>query len=785
MAKTLKDMKIGETVTVIEVGGQGALRQHFLDMGMIPGVRVTLIKYAPMGDPMEFKIHDYVLTLRISEAAQITVADLPKSEEMQPKKAPAHVEHPGYGETGVRFHNAKTDESRALPKDQILTFALAGNQNCGKTTLFNQLTGANQHVGNFPGVTVDKRTGVIRGQARTEVTDLPGIYSLSPYTEEEVVSREYILKEKPQGIIDIADATNLERNLYLTLQLMELHVPMVLALNMMDEMRGNGGSVDINRMEEMLGIPVVPISASLDEGVDELIHHAVHVARYQECDAVTDFCGPEDHNGAVHRAIHGIMTLISDHAQRADIPLRFAATKVVEQDEKVIEALNLDENEKEMIEHILVQMEKERGLDRRAAIADMRFHFIEQVTSACVIKPRESKEQRRSERVDRVLTGKYTAIPIFVLVMAAVFALTFNVLGLPLQNLLDRGITAVRDGVGAWMTAAGVAKGLRLFVTECLFDGVGTVVSFVPIIVILFLFLSILEDSGYMARIAFVMDKPLRKLGLSGRSIVPLLVGFGCSVPAIMSTRTLPSERDRRMTIMLIPFMSCTAKLPIYALFSGVFFPHYAALVMILLYVLGITVGILTAAVLKHTAFTGEPVPFVMELPNYRMPGIKNVGRLMWDKTADFIQRAFSIVLIANIVIWFLRSFNPALHMVTAANMDSSILAIVAGVLAPIFAPMGYGSWKMVTALISGFLAKESVVAVLGTLYSGSALASVLSPVSAAAFLAFCLLYTPCVAAMSSVRRELGTKWMIGIIAMQCIIAWVISFIVFTVGSLI
>ena len=785
MPKTLKDIKIGETVTVTEVGGQGALRQHFLDMGMIPGVSVTLIKYAPMGDPMEFKIHDYVLTLRISEAAQIAVADRPPAEQTRPQKAPALVEHPGYGEMGVRFHNAKTDESRALPKDQILTFALAGNQNCGKTTLFNQLTGANQHVGNFPGVTVDKRTGIIRGQARAEVTDLPGIYSLSPYTEEEVVSREYILKEKPQGIIDIADATNLERNLYLTLQLMELHVPMVLALNMMDEMRGNGGSVDINRMEEMLGIPVVPISASQDEGVDELIRHAVHVARYQECDAVMDFCGPQDHNGAVHRAIHGIMTLISDHAQRADIPLRFAATKVVEQDEKVIAALNLDENEKEMIEHILVQMEKERGLDRRAAIADMRFHFIEQVTNACVIKPRESKEQRRSERVDRVLTGKFTAIPIFVLVMAAVFALTFNVLGLPLQNLLDRGITAVRDGVGAWMIAAGVAKGLRLFVTECLFDGVGTVVSFVPIIVILFLFLSMLEDSGYMARIAFVMDKPLRKLGLSGRSIVPLLVGFGCSVPAIMSTRTLPSERDRRMTIMLIPFMSCTAKLPIYALFAGVFFPKYAALVMILLYVLGIAVGILTAAVLKHTAFQGEPVPFVMELPNYRMPGMKNVGRLMWEKTADFIQRAFSIVLIANIVIWFLRSFDPALHMVTAANMDSSILAIVAGVLAPIFAPMGFGSWKMVTALISGFLAKESVVAVLGTLYSGAALASVISPVSAAAFLAFCLLYTPCVAAMSAVRQELGTGWMVGIIAMQCSIAWVISFAVFTIGSLI
>jgi ferrous iron transport protein B len=784
MAKTLKDINIGDTVTVIRVGGQGALRQHFLDMGMIPGVRVTLVKYAPMGDPMEFKIHDYMLTLRITEAEQIEVSDeVHRKGEEVPVQEPA-VDHPGYGETGVRFHNAKTDESKALPKGQVLTFALAGNQNSGKTTLFNQLTGANQHVGNFPGVTVDKRTGIIRGEPNTEVTDLPGIYSLSPYTEEEVVSRQYILEEKPQGIIDIVDATNLERNLYLTLQLMELHVPMVLALNMMDEMRGNGGSVDVNRMEEMLGIPVVPISAAQDEGVDELIRHAIHVARYQECDAVTDFCGPNDHNGAVHRAIHGIMTLISDHAERADIPLRFAATKVVEQDQKVIDALRLDENEKNMIEHILVQMEKERGLDRRAAIADMRFHFIEEVTDACVIKPTESKEQRRSERADRILTGKYTAIPIFILVMAAVFALTFNVLGLPLQGLLQQGIDAVRESVAAWMIAAHVAKGLRLFVTQCLFDGVGTVVSFVPIIVILFLFLSILEDSGYMARIAFVMDKPLRKLGLSGRSIVPLLVGFGCSVPAIMSTRTLPSERDRKMTIMLIPFMSCTAKLPIYALFAGVFFPKYAALVMICLYVLGIAVGILTAAVLKHTAFKGEPVPFVMELPNYRMPGIKNVGRLMWDKTTDFIERAFSIVLIANIVIWFLRSFDPALHMVAANNMDSSILAQVAGVIAPVFAPMGFGNWKMVTALISGFLAKESVVAVLGTLYSGSALASVLSPVAAAAFLAFCLLYTPCVAAMSSVRRELGTRWMLGIIAMQCGVAWLISFAVHAIGML-
>ncbi len=773
---TLKDLEIGASAVIDTVGGEGELRQHFLDMGIIPGAEVTLEKYAPMGDPMELRIHGYLLTLRLADAAQIAVhpietAAQPAQNSKQRKQARPH---PGLGEGG-KYH-VKADEN-PLPENTVLTFALAGNQNCGKTTLFNQLTGANQHVGNFPGVTVDQKSGMIKGDPHTQVTDLPGIYSLSPYTSEEIVSRQFILNEKPKGIINIADATNIERNLYLTMQLMELDVPMVLALNMMDELRGNGGAVYINAMEEMLGIPVIPISAAKNEGVDELVRHAVHVAKYQERPGRLDFCDEADHNGAVHRCLHGIMHLIEDHAEKAGIPVRFAATKLAEGDMRMLQKLQLEPNEEEMIEHIICQMEEERGMDRAAAIADMRFSFIRKLVDACVVKPRISKEQERSNRIDRILTGKYTAIPCFIGIMALIFFLTFNVIGLWLQELLEKGIDALTVLTEQGLEAIHVNQVIRSLVIDGIFGGVGSVLSFLPIIVTLFFFLSLLEDTGYMARVAFVMDKLLRKIGLSGRSIVPMLIGFGCSVPGVMASRTLPSERDRKMTVMLIPFMSCTAKLPVYAFFTSAFFPHYGGLVMVLLYFIGIAVGILTALVSKNTVFKGEAVPFVMELPNYRMPGVKNVARLLWDKAKDFLQRAFTIIFIASIVIWFLQTFDLRLNIV--ADSKDSILAMAAGVIAPIFAPLGFGDWRISTALISGFIAKESVVATLSVLFgSVGSLGAVLGSGSVMALLVFCLLYTPCVAAIASVRRELGGKWAVGIVCLQCGIAWICALLV-------
>ena len=663
-----------------------------------------------------------------------------------------------------------------------MIFALVGNQNCGKTTLFNALTGSNQHVGNFPGVTVDQKSGSIRGHENTKITDLPGIYSMSPYTDEEIVSREFILREQPTGIINIVDATNIERNLYLTLQLIELDRPMVLALNMMDELTGNGGSVDINAMESLLGIPIVPISASKGEGIEELVAHALHVAHYQEKPGRMDFCDAESHRGAVHRCLHGIMHLIEDHAKEARIPVRFAATKIVEGDSRVIEALMLDQNEMEMIEHIICQMEKERGLDRSAAIADMRFSFIGKLVDRTFHKAHESRQHERSRRIDKVLTGKYTAIPAFIAIMSLVFYLTFNVIGSGLQDLLAAGIGLLQDQVDAAMTAAGVNEAMHSLVIDGIFQGVGTVLSFLPIIVTLFFFLSLLEDTGYMARIAFVMDKWLRKIGLSGRSIVPLLIGFGCSVPAIMSTRTLPSERDRRMTILLTPFMSCSAKLPIYGFFIAAFFGNYGALPMIVLYFGAMLVGIVVAYLGKNTIFKGEAVPFVMELPNYRMPGRRNVMQLLWEKSKDFLERAFSVIFIATIVIWFLQTFNFRLDMVT--DSSESMLADVAGVIAPIFAPLGFGDWRISTALISGFMAKESVVSTLGVLFGTSSISSVLTPLSAASLLAFCLLYTPCVAAITSVKRELGTMWAIWVVIFQCVVAWIVAFIVHTIGMI-
>ncbi len=773
---TLRDLEIGASAVIDTVGGEGELRQHFLDMGIIPGAEVTLEKYAPMGDPMELRIHGYLLTLRLADAAQIAVhpietAAQPAQNSKQRKQARPH---PGLGEGG-KYH-VKADEN-PLPENTVLTFALAGNQNCGKTTLFNQLTGANQHVGNFPGVTVDQKSGMIKGDPETLVTDLPGIYSLSPYTSEEIVSRQFILNEKPKGIINIADATNIERNLYLTMQLMELNVPMVLALNMMDELRGNGGAVYINAMEEMLGIPVIPISAAKNEGVDELVRHAVHVAKYQERPGRLDFCDEADHNGAVHRCLHGIMHLIEDHAEKAEIPVRFAATKLAEGDMRMLQKLQLEPNEEEMIEHIICQMEEERGMDRAAAIADMRFSFIRKLVDACVVKPRVSKEQERSNKIDRILTGKYTAIPCFIGIMALIFFLTFNVIGLWLQELLEKGIDALTVLTEQGLEAIHVNQVIRSLVIDGIFGGVGSVLSFLPIIVTLFFFLSLLEDTGYMARVAFVMDKLLRKIGLSGRSIVPMLIGFGCSVPGVMASRTLPSERDRKMTVMLIPFMSCTAKLPVYAFFTSAFFPHYGGLVMVLLYFIGIAVGILTALVSKNTVFKGEAVPFVMELPNYRMPGVKNVARLLWDKAKDFLQRAFTIIFIASIVIWFLQTFDLRLNIV--ADSKDSILAMVAGVIAPIFAPLGFGDWRISTALISGFIAKESVVATLSVLFgSVGSLGTVLGSGSVMALLVFCLLYTPCVAAIASVRRELGGKWAAGIVCLQCGIAWICALLV-------
>ena len=770
---TLKDLNIGETAVVGTVGGEGALRQHFLDMGLIPGEEVTLVKFAPMGDPMELSIHGYELTLRLDDAARIGVT-LAKAPAV--KKAAAEsekpVEHPGLGEGG-RYHTKKGENP--LPDGTTLTFALAGNQNCGKTTLFNQLTGSNQHVGNFPGVTVDRKSGAIRNNPNTEVTDLPGIYSMSPYTSEEIVTRQFIIGEKPTGIINIVDATNIERNLYLTMQLMELDTPMVLALNMMDEMRGNGGTVRINKMEAMLGIPVVPISAAKNEGVDELVDHALHVAKYQERPGRMDFCGEADHGGAVHRCIHGIIHLIEDHAEAAGIPVRFAATKLVEGDRRIEAALKLDQNEKEMIEHIIVQMEQERGLDRAAAIADMRFHFIHQLVDQTVVKPRQSKEQLRSARIDRFLTGRYTAIPAFAGIMALVFYLTFGVIGLALQNLLEVGIDALTAAADSTLTAWNVNAAVHSLVIDGIFTGVGSVLSFLPIIVTLFFFLSLLEDTGYMARVAFVMDKLLRRIGLSGRSIVPMLIGFGCTVPGVMASRTLPSERDRKMTILLTPFMSCSAKLPIYSLFAAAFFPEHAALVMVSLYFLGIAVGILMAILLKSSVFKGEAVPFVMELPNYRLPGLKNVVQLLWEKARDFLQRAFTVIFVATIIIWFLQSFDLRLSL--TADPQQSILAWLASGIAPLFAPLGFADWRVSTALITGFMAKESVVSTLTILYgSSAAFAAALSPAAAAPLLVFCLLYTPCIAAVASVKRELGGKWAFIMVANQCIVAWLAAF---------
>ena len=777
---TIKDLKEGQSATICTVGGDGALRQHFLDMGVIPGIEVELIKYAPMGDPLEIRIHDYELTLRLADAEQIEVSDKKSDEDehrKDNKKDKALVEHPGLGEGG-KYH-VKADE-HPLPKDEILTFALVGNQNCGKTTLFNQLTGSNQHVGNFPGVTVDRKEGMIKGYPDTRVTDLPGVYSLSPYSSEEIVTRQFVFDEKPKGIINIVDATNIERNLYLTMQLMELDIPMVLALNMMDEVRENGGSIRINQLESMLGIPVIPISAIKNQGVDELIEHAVHVARYQERPGRQDFCDPEDHGGSVHRCLHGIMHLIEDHAENAGIPVRFAAAKVAEGDAEMEKSLHLEQNETEMIEHIVSQMEEERGIDRAAAIADMRFDFIQRICRQTVVKPAESKERIRSRRIDAVLTGKYTAIPTFILIMGAVFFLTFNVIGAVLQNLLGKGIDYLTAQMDQLLTAWSVNTVIHSLVIDGIFKGVGSVLSFLPIIVVLFLFLSLLEDSGYMARVAFVMDKPLRKIGLSGRSIVPMLVGFGCTVPGIMASRTLPSERDRKMTILLTPFMSCSAKLPIYAFFATAFFPKYKALVMVGLYVVGILTGILVALIIRKTLFKGEAVPFVMELPNYRMPALKNVLQLLWEKAKDFLQRAFTVIFVATIVIWFLQSFD--LHFNLTADSQNSILAVVAGLIAPVFAPLGFGDWRISTALISGFMAKESVVSTLSVLTgSMDVIHKILTPASALSLLIFCLLYTPCVAAVSSVKRELGSKWALVVVFGQCVVAWIMAALVYAI----
>ena len=777
---TIKDLKEGQSATICTVGGDGALRQHFLDMGVIPGIEVKLIKYAPMGDPLEIRIHDYELTLRLADAEQIEVSDKKSDEDehrKDNKKDKALVEHPGLGEGG-KYH-VKADE-HPLPKDEILTFALVGNQNCGKTTLFNQLTGSNQHVGNFPGVTVDRKEGMIKGYPDTRVTDLPGVYSLSPYSSEEIVTRQFVFDEKPKGIINIVDATNIERNLYLTMQLMELDIPMVLALNMMDEVRENGGSIRINQLESMLGIPVIPISAIKNQGVDELIEHAVHVARYQERPGRQDFCDPEDHGGSVHRCLHGIMHLIEDHAENAGIPVRFAAAKVAEGDAEMEKSLHLEQNETEMIEHIVSQMEEERGIDRAAAIADMRFDFIQRICRQTVVKPAESKERIRSRRIDAVLTGKYTAIPTFILIMGAVFFLTFNVIGAVLQNLLEKGIDYLTAQMDQLLTAWSVNTVLHSLVIDGIFKGVGSVLSFLPIIVVLFLFLSLLEDSGYMARVAFVMDKPLRKIGLSGRSIVPMLVGFGCTVPGIMASRTLPSERDRKMTILLTPFMSCSAKLPIYAFFATAFFPKYKALVMVGLYVVGILIGILVALIIRKTLFKGEAVPFVMELPNYRMPALKNVLQLLWEKAKDFLQRAFTVIFVATIVIWFLQSFD--LHFNLTADSQNSILAVVAGLIAPVFAPLGFGDWRISTALISGFMDKESVVSTLSVLTgSMDVIHKILTPASALSLLIFCLLYTPCVAAVSSVKRELGSKWALVVVVGQCVVAWIMAALVYAI----
>ena len=784
--KTLKEMRIGEKALILEVNGEGALRQHLLDMGLIPGASVKVVKFAPMGDPMEVQIHGYELTLRLDDAARVCVdlTKAPKADEDATRQGDAkdtkkssggkrRVAHPGLGEGG-KYHVKKGETP--LPEGTVLTFALAGNQNCGKTTLFNQLTGSNQHVGNFPGVTVDRKSGAIKGNSNTEITDLPGIYSLSPYTSEEIVTREFIIHEKPTGIINIVDATNIERNLYLTMQLMELEVPMVLALNMMDEVRGNGGAIDVNRMEAALGIPVVPISAAKNEGVDELVTHALHVAKYQEKPGRTDFCDSGDNGGAVHRCLHGIIHLIEDHAVKAGIPVRFAATKLVEGDEHILKSLQLDQNEKEMLEHIISQMEQERGLDRAAAIADMRFLFIQKLVEEAVVKPHESKEHERSLKIDKILTGKLTGIPMFVIIMGLVFFLTFNVIGAFFQGILENAVdwatACTANAFERWNVNATVSS----LVLDGIFAGVGSVISFLPVIVTLFFFLSLLEDTGYMARVAFIMDKLLRRLGLSGRSIVPMLIGFGCTVPGVMATRTLPSERDRKMTILLTPFMSCSAKLPIYGFFTATFFPRFAGLIMVGLYFLGIIVGILTAHVFKNTLFRGEAVPFVMELPNYRLPGWKNVTQLLWEKAKDFLQRAITVIFLATIIIWFLQTFD--LRLSAVSDSKDSILAMLAGLISPIFKPLGFGDWKVSTALISGFMAKESVVSTLNVLYgSAEGLRNSLSLAGAGALLVFCLLYTPCVAAVASVRRELGKKWALFMVLWQCGIAWVCALI--------
>ncbi len=775
---TLKDLKIGQSARIDAVGGEGALRQHFLDMGVIPGAEVTLVKLAPMGDPMELRIHGYELTLRLADAAKIDVTPTQKRAENGEGSRARNREKPhlGLGEDG-KYHAKGSGDP--LPEGTKLTFALVGNQNSGKTTLFNQLTGANQHVGNFPGVTVDRKDGAIRGHQDTSITDLPGIYSMSPYSSEELVSRNFVLNEKPKAIINIVDATNIERNLYLTMQLLEMNVPTVVALNMMDEVNGNGGSIDINGMEAMLGVPVVPISAAKNQGVDELVKHALHIAHYQEKPLRQDFCDSTDNGGAVHRCLHAVVHLIEDHAVRAGLPPRFAASKIIEGDQLILSQLELDENERETLEHIVLQMEKERGLDRSAAIADMRFAFIQKVCDSCVTHPRESKEHLRSQRIDRVLTGKFTAIPMFIAIMGVVFWLTFNVIGPWLQDLLAMGIEALTDLVDGAMTSAGVNEVLHGLVIGGIFEGVGSVLSFLPIIVTLFFFLSLLEDSGYIARVAFVMDRLLRRIGLSGRSIVPMLIGFGCTVPAVMSTRTLPSERDRKMTILLTPFMSCTAKVPIYAFFVQAFFPGRGGLIMTELYVLGIIVGILAALLFKNTLFKGEAVPFVMELPNYRLPSPRSVAMLLWEKAKDFLQRAFSVILIATIVVWVLQSFD--LHFNLVEDSGNSILAMISGVLVPLFRPVGLGDWRICTSLISGFMAKESVVTVLNVLYA-EGVTTVMTSLTAASLLVFSLLYTPCVAAVASIRRELGGKWALGVVLWQCAVAWVAALVVRLIG---
>ena len=770
---TLKELEIGKSAVIKTVGGEGALRQHFLDMGVIPGAEVTVIKFAPMGDPMELQIHGYELTLRLADADQITIEQI--SSRTRKHEGARNINqsvHPGLGEEG-KYH-VKGD-GNPLPEKTRLTYALVGNQNCGKTTLFNQLTGSNQHIGNFPGVTVDRKDGPIKGYSDTLVTDLPGIYSMSPYSSEEIVSRNFVLEDKPKAIINIIDATNIERNLYLTMQLLEMDIPMVVALNMMDEMTGNSGSVDVNGMEAMLGVPVVPISAAKNEGVDELVRHALHIAKYQERPGRQDFCSENEFGGAVHRCIHAVSHLIEDHAEHAGIPLRFAASKIIEGDHLILQKLELDENEQEAIEHLIVQMEKERGLDRSAAIADMRFNFIEKVCEKTVVKPKASRERIRSEKIDRILTGKYTAIPCFIGIMLLVFFLTFHVIGAFLQNLLAMGIDALSNVTDHALTAAGVNEVLHGLIIDGIFAGVGSVLSFLPIIVTLFFFLSLMEDSGYIARVAFFMDKLLRKIGLSGRSIVPMLIGFGCTVPAVMSTRTLPSERDRKMTILLTPFMSCSAKLPIYAFFTSAFFPEYGALVMCALYLTGIVIGILVALLYRKPLFRGDAVPFVMELPNYRLPGLKNVMQLLWEKAKDFLQKAFTVIFVATICIWFLQKFD--LHFNLVADSKDSILAMISNCLVPIFAPLGLGDWRICTSLISGVMAKESVISTLEILFGG-AVKDALTPVAAASLLVFSLLYTPCIAAIASIRRELGRKWAVGMVIWQCMIAWVAAFAV-------